>query len=174
MGGATLGPMSPAEPDPSEGDGGGGSLLCGEFDISEGWDESDVPGLHACLFDSVKGAGSGGSSVRQGHDGDETVRSSACGDVDVEFVDEFVDSDPFGFSRRVRIVYFVHLTCEDGTPAVAFRRGRRWWWARGRVRARMIVRWCAARAIRGYRRRRRAGACPTIFTATRWQRTGST
>ena len=117
-GGSDVGSDEPAEPDPSEGGGGGGSLLCGEFDISEGWDESDVPGLHACLFDSVKGAGSGEPSVRQGHDGDETVRSSACGDVDVEFVDEFVDSDPFGFSRRVRIVYFVHLTCEDGTPAV--------------------------------------------------------
>ena len=117
-GGSDVGSDEPAEPDPSEGGDGGGSLLCGEFDISEGWDESDVPGLHACLFDSVKGAGSGEPSVRPGHDGDETVRSSACGDVDVEFVDEFVDSDPFGFSRRVRIVYFVHLTCEDGTPAV--------------------------------------------------------
>ena len=127
-GGSDVGSDEPAEPDPSEGDDGGGSLLCSEFDISEGWDESDVPGLHACLFDSVKGEGSGEPSVRQGQDGDEAVRSSACGDVDVEFVEEFVDSDPFGFSRRVRIVYFVHLTCEDGTPAVGIS-----------TRARMVV-----------------------------------
>ena len=111
-----------------EGEDHGNATSCDDLYALGEWTESQYSELMNCLF-GLPGSSANDSSPVSGKtpsDSGRTVRQSAseCGRVNIEYVvSQYIPRSRFGFVVGHDWVYFMMLTCEDGSPAVGYRTG---------------------------------------------------